>query len=238
MLSKRPRLLLLLAVLAAVSTTLIYQRVRPVASPSTRWIELDLNTVELRPVILDRSATHGKTFTEIVKSYKPYAAINGTFYDDNLCPLGDVLVDGKLLKSGRYRNAVAVRNDGRTEFVQRRGERFDWNGYKCALAAGPRLIHDGTIHIDPIPDGFKQMSLKLTAPRSGIGLTRTGKLLLVVDRDYVTLGQFARVMRNLGAVEAMNLDGGPASGLYCDGKTLVDARLRMTNLLLVYKKDK
>jgi len=192
--------------------------------------------IEIKPAIVDIAATRGKTFTEIVESYHPYAAINGTFYASTFVPLGDILIDGKLKVKGRYPNAFAVTDSGKWEFVRRKGKSFDWTGYRCAVAAGPRLIEDGVTDLDPIADGFTQMSLTIKAPRSGIGLTKSGALLLVVCKRDVSLVEFAAVMRKLGAVEAMNLDGGPASGLYCNGKTLVDARLRMTNLLLVYKR--
>lgn len=192
---------------------------------------------EVRAVLVDRKLARGESFRQLMKRFKPYAAINGTFYGDRLEPLGDVVTDGKLVNKGRYPNAIAVTNDGKVEFVRREGKRFDWSGYKSALAAGPRLIHEGKVHLDPLADGFTNMSLKIRAARSGVGITKTGSLLFVVAQKDVTLGEFAKIMVDLGAVEAMNLDGGPACALYQDGEIMVEPRLPMTNLLLVYRKQ-
>lgn len=199
-------------------------------------IILDPTKVELRPVLLDIKATQRLSFSQIVAPMHPYAAINGTFYDGNFRPLGDVLIDRKLVINGQYANAVAVTNYGKVRFVRRSGPAFDWRGYRCALAAGPRLVHKGEALPAPAEDGFVLLDPNAKASRSGIGITRSGKVLLVVCETHVTMWRFARLMRDLGAVEALNLDGGPASGLYCNGKTIVEARLRMTNLLVAYKR--
>lgn len=100
------------------------------------------------------------------------------------------------------------------------------------------LLHKGKVSLNPTADGFSESSLKVVASRSGVGLTKSGKFIMAVCTDPVTLEQFAGVIQSLGVVEAMNLDGGPASGLYHDGRTIVDARLQMTNLLVVYKKKR
>lgn len=194
--------------------------------------------VELRPVIAHGKVTRSESFDEMVTRLKPYAAINGTFFSSELKPLGDIVIDGKLANRGHYPNAIAAKSNGQVVFVRRTGRRFDWRGYTSALAAGPRLVHKGRIKLDLKADGFRLLGLEIKAPRSGIGLTRCGELLLVVDTDYVTIPDFAQTMLDQGAVEAMNLDGGPASGLYHDGKTLVPATLRMTNILMVVKRNR
>lgn len=192
--------------------------------------------IEIKPVLAKKGTRKDATFAEIIDRCKPFAAINGTFYSEVYDPLGDIVIDGKQVITGRYPNAIAVRNDGKVEFIRRNGSKFDWRGYKCALAAGPRLIYNGKIHLDLSADGFRPAGLKIEATRSGIGLTKSGKLLLVVANDRITLSEFAKIMQEQGAVEAMNLDGGPACGLYCDGKTIVNPSLQMTNMLVVYKK--
>lgn len=200
-------------------------------------VELDPRTVRMLPALTRGKVCRTESFSEAVHRLKPYAATSGTFYDNQLNPLGDILIDGKLVNQGRYLCAIAVSNDGEISFVRRKGDRFDWSGYRCALAAGPRLISHGQIEIDAAADGFTERGLPAKAPRSGIALTRQGNLLLIVERDFVTLDRFAATMRDKGAVDAMNLDGGPAAGLYHDGKMLVSAPLRMTNLLLFYRKQ-
>ena len=61
-------------------------------------------------------------------------------------------------------------------------------------------------------------------PRTGIGVTAQGKILMVVidgrreDSKGVTLKKFASVMLRLKAVEAINLDGGGSSTMVVKGK--------------------
>jgi uncharacterized protein YigE (DUF2233 family) len=153
-------------------------------------------------------------------------------------PLGDLLVDGKLIHRGIYRSGVGVTPSGRVEFVRRRTGRLTWRGYRAGVAAGPRLVEDGRVALDPVSEGFSRRSLTIRAPRSGIARKKNGHLLLVVTRESATLEEFARLMVDLGAVQALNLDGGSACGLYHSGKTLVTPVLPMTNIIVVYQRPK
>lgn len=229
----RLRLLLTIALAAGVIVA-SWLLISPAAR--IRVITIDPRTVDIKPVVLDLKATRGLSFSQIVARIHPYAAISGTFYDDNLKPLGDVLIDGRVANQGRYPNAIAIRDDGRVEFVRLKGRAFDWRGYRCALAAGPRLVHRGEVGITPAADGFVRLDPGAEASRSGVGLTRSGRLLLVVCETPVNMWRFARIMRDLGTVEAMNLDGGLACALYRNGHTIVSPSLRITNLLVVYRR--
>jgi hypothetical protein len=64
-------------------------------------------------------------------------------------------------------------------------------------------------------------------PRTGIGFTAKGQLLLVVvdGRRYgwsagMTLVEFATLFKELGAVRALNLDGGGSSTMVVNGKVV------------------
>lgn len=201
-----------------------------------RILEVDTTHLDVRPVLaVDRAS--GESFTSIVDRLKPRAAINGTFYGADMKPLGDVVIDGRLVNRGAYRNAFAVTNAGKIVFLRRaRRGKFDWKGYRCALAAGPRLVHNGKIDLDPVADGFSRSSLSIGAWRCGVGTTGSGKMLLVVVTKDVTLSEFAHVMLDIGCVEAMNLDGGGACALYHDGSLLVAPTLPMTNVLAVFER--
>lgn len=191
------------------------------------------SNVEVRPAVASGVC---ESFKEMVTRLKPYAAINGTFYDTDYRPLGDILIGGKIVNRGHYRNAVAYKKTGEVHFLRVSRGRIPWRGYRAGLAAGPRLVHNGKIALDPVADGFSRRSLTLSSYRSGVGRTKDGYLLLVTTKQPMTLNEFAKVMLGLGSVEAMNLDGGGACGLYHNGKTLATPYLQMTNVLLVYKR--
>ncbi|MGZ8607762.1 MAG: phosphodiester glycosidase family protein [Actinomycetota bacterium] len=64
-------------------------------------------------------------------------------------------------------------------------------------------------------------------PRTGIGVTAAGKILLVVVDGRQprwslgpTMTEFARIMQGLGAVTALNLDGGGSSTMVVQGKVV------------------
>jgi hypothetical protein len=100
---------------------------------------------------------------------------------------------------------------------------------------GPQLIDGGRVSIEPQADGlihaddpsfFYGWGIRRN-PRTMIGTDRQGRLLLVeVDGRNATHSQglsipeAGELMRSLGAVEAMNLDGGGSSAMVVGGKLL------------------
>jgi hypothetical protein len=107
-----------------------------------------------------------------------------------------------------------------------------WLAVGEAVGAGPRLVRDGEIAVDPLSEGFQDPKiLDDRAMRSAIGITKTGKLLLVTAAGPA-IGELAVLMRSLGAVQAMNLDGGGSSGLYCNGQILTRPGRPLSNALV------
>jgi Phosphodiester glycosidase len=96
---------------------------------------------------------------------------------------------------------------------------FGWRGVVDVLGGYPRLLHDGTIEV-----GNCSSSLCQRNPRTGVGWTADGKILMVVvdgrQSGYsvgMTLLEFAQAFQYLGAVTAMNLDGGGSSTMVVKG---------------------
>jgi exopolysaccharide biosynthesis protein len=96
-----------------------------------------------------------------------------------------------------------------------------------ALAAGPRLIAAGEVRLTLDEEGFFGSYLREPHPRTAAGRTADGALILMVvdgrqsDSRGATLDELAELMLEVGAVEALNLDGGGSSTLVVDG-TLVN----------------
>ena len=74
--------------------------------------------------------------------------------------------------------------------------------------------------------------------RTAVGVTGDGELVVVVIKDQteaaVSLQDLANIMSELGAVEAINLDGGGSSQLWYDGDRLVETTRAVTEGLLVH----
>lgn len=97
-----------------------------------------------------------------------------------------------------------------------------WNGVFDVVGGGPILVQDSRIVTGPCSSSFCRRN-----PRTAIGWTSTGRVLLVVIDGRqprwsvgASLGELARIMRDLGAVEAMNLDGGGSSTMWVDGEVV------------------
>jgi hypothetical protein len=71
-----------------------------------------------------------------------------------------------------------------------------------------------------------------------VGLRANNKLLMVAVTRPVTLSRLARLMKALGAVDALALDGGTSAALYYKGKTIVRPGRSLTNILAVYSESR
>ncbi len=94
-----------------------------------------------------------------------------------------------------------------------------------AIGGAPVLVDGGVIRITAAEE-LIDVENDSRQPRSAIGYTASGELLLVaIDgrragvASGVTLAELARIMLDLGAVAALNLDGGGSTGLVVNGAT-------------------
>lgn len=95
-----------------------------------------------------------------------------------------------------------------------------------AVAAGPGLISDGKVHVTDDDEVFFGSAIPKVHPRTAAGITRDGVLLLLVvdgrqmESSGVDLEDLASILLDLGAYEAMNLDGGGSSTIAVNGVLL------------------
>lgn len=96
----------------------------------------------------------------------------------------------------------------------------DYTEHDQAFGSYPSLVTDGTYLSEPeISSSFSTSR----HPRSGVGVMENGDLLLVTvdgrsdNGDGMTLAEFAALLIELGAVDAVNLDGGGSTTLFVEG---------------------
>lgn len=100
---------------------------------------------------------------------------------------------------------------------------FDAAKYEHAIGGGPFLLRGGEIAVDASDEGFPPSFSDTKHPRSAIGLTAKGEIWLVVidgrteNAGGMSLPELAAAMKDLGCVEAINLDGGGSSALAVKG---------------------
>ena len=121
----------------------------------------------------------------------------------------------------------------------------DWATVADAIGGGPVIVRDGR-PVFRANEAFTTSQIALRHPRTAVGQLVDGRVLLVVvdgrQSGYsvgMTTFEMAQTMMRLGAVRAMQLDGGGSSTLAFDGKVLnrpSDGRERpiSTALMLQY----
>lgn len=187
--------------------------------------------------ILASTPDHSEDFTSMINRTKPYAAICGTYYDPDYKPLGDILINGKLVNRGCQRQGIGFTLNGKIKFFERKGKsRINWSGCISGIACGPRLVRAGHKDINVKRDGFGPSAATNEAFRCAVGARKDGKLILCAIENAVTLNTAAEIMIELGAVEAINLDGGSMCALYENGKYHAMPVYAVSNILAVYKR--
>lgn len=99
-----------------------------------------------------------------------------------------------------------------------------WTGVNHIISGGPFLVRNGEVFVDMTDE-------KLTAiggrnPRTAIGYTRNNNLILLTADGRegssigLTLNELANLMKQLGCVNAMNLDGGGSTVMYVNGQVV------------------
>lgn len=90
---------------------------------------------------------------------------------------------------------------------------------ESAIGGGPMLVANGKADVGK-QDEFKNDIMLGRAPRTGVGITKDGLMILAVleGRNPLssiggTLTEFAELLREYGAYSAMNLDGGASSAM-------------------------
>src|SRR5690606_1176456 len=88
------------------------------------------------------------------------------------------------------------------------------------IVCGPMLIDNGIIEDLDMSNSHNSSS----TARTGLGVTADGKRVIMVVVDYnqgatgVSTLNLAKILQALGAVNAMNFDGGGSSTMFVDGQ--------------------
>jgi Phosphodiester glycosidase len=167
------------------------------------------------------------------------AIVAGFFVRDPYRPLGEVWIDGRAKRHEpvpeQYarRRACVVCANGEVEILAR--DAAPERPLGDLVQAGPLLVDGGAIAFDPAADaegfsaGAEQFDSDITQdrhPRAALGLSEEALVVVACDgrRTNVDAGlsmeELARVMADLGAERAINLDGGGSTTLVHRGHLL------------------
>jgi hypothetical protein len=101
----------------------------------------------------------------------------------------------------------------------------DFGSYPYILGGGPLLLQNRQIVLDAKAEQFKDAFIQQSASRSVIGTSATGTLIIATIHNRVggrgpNLTETAQLMQQMGAIDALNFDGGSSTGLYLGGQLL------------------
>lgn len=100
---------------------------------------------------------------------------------------------------------------------------------KHAFGGGPVLVQDGQVKISNNEEKkFAGKAIADKHPRTAIGYTRGGTMVILAIQgrmkglaEGATLPQMAKILVDIGCIEAMNLDGGGSSCMLINGKETI-----------------
>ncbi|MDP3274351.1 MAG: phosphodiester glycosidase family protein [Deltaproteobacteria bacterium] len=148
-------------------------------------------------------------------------AINGDFFDRPTRPLGPSRGLGQDFapRESYYFGAIVFSSPGNLLTISQSGAPPTARDF---LATQERIVYQGQARIDRHVRHSQQRH-----PRSAIGFSRDGRTLALVVVDGrsarsvgATTPELALILRDLGAWEAVRLDGGGSSTLVVDGRVI------------------
>lgn len=182
----------------------------------------------------------GQKTSEIAKNNNAIGAINGGGFQDKgknstatwtgtgALPTGIIISDGKLIYpkedinySQKYIGVAGITKDGHLVVGDHSINDLINLGVKEAICFGPTLIVDGKIQTKD--SNGRPIDTQGANPRTAIGQRADGAiLLLTIDGRQglqmgATIGDVQRTMKEQGAINAVNLDGGASTTLYYNG---------------------
>lgn len=127
---------------------------------------------------------------------------------------------------------------------------WKWWKVRTAVGGGPVLIHNGSIRITNREEQLFVNGDNDKHPRTAMGYTRDGRLIILAIQgrfpglaEGATLAQEARILRELGCYEALNLDGGGSSCMLVNGKPTIkpsdkEGQRPVPSVFLIKRKSK
>lgn len=175
---------------------------------------------------LSPESEKGRIPSQFSGSREALATVNASFYDPEFRALGLTVSAGQKWTRSRDTKKYITFHCARRWPCQ--FEETDTNAHssqaQLVVSGRPKLVQRG----QPRPaskDTACPSFCGKTHPRTGLGVSRDGKWLLIVvaeGRNYpvrgLSLSGFAELLHEVGAHEGFNLDGGGSSTLLLEGK--------------------
>jgi len=175
----------------------------------------------------------------MISKTQPVAAITGTFFAyESQQPVADIVINGEQKATGYRGSILAVDWYGKVSIQNAETRKpFDYLAYRYAMRGGVRIVDNGAVKPNPRAQGFTDPAIWGSAARTGVGITKSGKIILIATKNSVSLSTFGKAFKSQGAVNAVSLDGGGSTMLYFDGDLKIGTSRGLCNLFLIEKKS-
>lgn len=153
----------------------------------------------------------GEVTGEVVALHNP--AIDSAIPEDGIVLVAKGPRIQEMLNASRNRTTVTIK------LILQDEDGSSWLGVRQAAGGGSWLVKNSAIYQRGAESGFNAAFTNNRHPRTAIGTTRNGSVLMLVadGRQNIsrgaTLNEMARVMMDFGCTDAINLDGGGSSTL-------------------------
>ncbi|MDE6138329.1 MAG: phosphodiester glycosidase family protein, partial [Candidatus Gastranaerophilales bacterium] len=119
-----------------------------------------------------------------------------------------------------------------------------WENVKHIISGGPYLVKDNEVFVDITAQ--KLQSIGGRNPRTAIGYTKDNDLILITADGRegssigLTLVELGNLMKSLGCINAINLDGGGSTVMYVNGQIVnhpaQTGGITLSNAIVISKK--
>ena len=198
-------------------------------------------TADLKSGQIEARTVHSPQLISVwslLSTGRPVAAITGTFFSyGSQKPVADVLVDGNLVARGSRGSGIGVSYFGAVTILKqsfRKG--VDWRDYRYGLRGAVMVVSNGKVCPNPKSQRFRDKRIWGHAARTGIGMTKSGKLVMIATRSHVTLSELGRAMRSRGVLDGISLDGGGSTCLFYQGSLVIPPQRKLSNLFVLTRK--
>ncbi|WP_299043866.1 phosphodiester glycosidase family protein, partial [uncultured Thermosynechococcus sp.] len=166
----------------------------------------------------------GKTASEVVISVRNQQVVGQEAIKVNQAV--PIPPDGFLLVVRNFSAALASFPGGAKVELETTAVPAVFNTIPNIVGAGPLLVDQGRVVLNAALEQFGRGLDAQAAPRSAMGNRPDGSIVWVTTHNRVggmgpTLAEWAQIVRQLGLINAVNLDGGSSTALYLGG-VLVD----------------
>ena len=205
-----------------------YAKYAPLPDSVVHVMRVDLQSPGVQ-ILLTPPIDRGQVLPDMYSARDSVIAINASFFDKNWVPRGLTMSNREAwIAMHDVQDSPVMHCDGKPSCeIQIHGPFEFQPSWNTAVSGTPWLVDHGRTRTAADDATCEHLCAK-THPRTAVGLDASGRYLFIAVAEGrhppvlgLTLTQLSAVMKQLGADNAINLDGGGSSTLMLEGKQVL-----------------